>query len=130
MKVLTLLSNFTYLIIGLYLIYKEYYLYGIVSLIMWLVSHIYHTDTDNNLWSNIDVIFATSLFIYILIKCKDTLLCIKFITLLLILLTIFGISLYYYKINREIYNIIHSLWHIMSGLFVLYLFLTHENENN
>ncbi len=130
MKILTLLSNIAYLIIGLYLIHKQYYLYGVLTLIMWLVSHIYHTDTENNFWSHVDVIFATTIFIFVLIRCKETLLCFKFITLLIILLMIFGISLYYYKMNREIYDIIHSFWHIFSGLFVLYLFLTHENENN
>ena len=129
MEILTLISNLSYLIIGLYLIYKEYYVYGIATLIMWLISHIYHTDTSNDFWSNIDVLFATSLFIFVLIKCRTTFLCVKFMLLLFILLLIFAIGVYYFD-NKNIYNIVHSIWHILSGLFVLYLFLTHESENN
>ncbi len=130
MEILTLISNLSYLIVGIYLIYKEYYLYGIVTLIMWLISHIYHTDTDNDFWSSIDVLFATTCFIYISLKCYKTLFCLKFISLLVILLSVFAIGYYNFNRNKEIYNLVHSVWHILSGLFVLHLFLTHENNNN
>ena len=130
MEILTLISNLSYLIIGLYLIYKEYYLYGIGTLIMWIISHVYHTDTDNDFWSSIDVLFATFFFIYVLFKCFKTLICLKFIALLILLFTVYGISYYNFSRNKEVYNVVHSFWHIFSGLFVLHLFLTHENNNN
>ena len=129
MEILTLLSNLSYLIIGIFLIYKEYYVYGGFTLIMWFISHMYHIDTDNDFWSVLDEIFATIVFIFVLIKCFKTLMCIKFILLLLLLLIIHYTARYNFN-NKEIYNIVHSFWHIFSGLFVLHLFLTHENNNN
>jgi hypothetical protein len=129
MEILTLISNLSYLIIGLYLIYKDYYLYGGFTLIMWSISHIYHTDTNNDFWSMLDEIVATATFIFVLIKCFKTLMCFKFISLLVLLLIIHYTARYYFN-NKDIYNIIHSIWHIFSGLFVLHLFLTHENNNN
>lgn len=117
----TIISNYSYLIAGLYLIYKKYYLYGIIGIIIWIISHIYHLDTNNCFWDYLDMIVAFSAFIYIIIKCFDKINCFKIIFLLLGLLIIFCSGFYCFYNNKYNYNIIHSIWHILSAVFIIYL---------
>ena len=133
MQILTLLSNMIYLFCSIYLVYKEHYLYGLLGFIIWLISHIYHCDkpSSQNLWNwkmNADIIISTMCFIIILINCHPVLLCLKNIFLLSLLFLLFGISYYYYYKDINTYYIYHSLWHIFSGLFILYLILNYHNK--
>jgi hypothetical protein len=126
-ELLPIISNFAYLIIGILFILEKKYIYGFIGLIMWLISHMYHLDTCNHFWSKTDMIFAFICFLYILIKCHNQILCFQNIVLLIILLTVFSIGFYcFHKKHRKIYNIVHSIWHIFSALFILYLI--NQNE--
>jgi hypothetical protein len=132
MKYLTIISNFIYLLCGLYLLYKKHYLYGIIAIFIWLISHIYHTDkTKDNLWGwkmNMDIFFSSIFFIILLIKCRSIILCIKNITLLFIVFILFIFGWYYYYVDMKKHYIFHSLWHIASALYILYIIILLENN--
>ena len=131
MQYLTIISNFIYLLCGIYLLYKKHYLYSIFAIMMWLVSNIYHCDDSNEVWNwkmNLDIIFAIILFIIVFIKCHSIILCIKNIFLLLCLLILFSLSYYYYYIDINKYYIFHSLWHILSALYILYIIILYHNN--
>ena len=120
-KIFTIISNYAYLIAGLYLIYKKHYLYGSLGIIIWLISHIYHLDTNNCFWDYLDMIVALLSFIYIIIKCFDKINCLKNYILLIGLLIIFCNGFYCFYNDKYSYNIIHSIWHILSALFIVYI---------
>jgi hypothetical protein len=129
--IFNIISNYSYLIAGLYLIYNKKYLYGVFAMLIWLISHIYHSTANNKLWGwemNMDIIFSSIIFLIILIKCNKILLCFKNIFLLLVLLLLFMIGYYYYYIDINIYNIIHSLWHVASACFVIYIIMNNNEE--
>ncbi len=127
-EILTIISNFAYLIIAIIFIFDKKYIYGFIGLMMWLISHMYHLDTCNHFWSTTDMMFAFICFMFILIKCRNEILCIENIILLTLLLTIFSIGFYcFHKKHRTIYNLIHSAWHIFSALFISYLIYQNEN---
>lgn len=133
MQYLTILSNFIYMFCSFYLIYKEYYLYGLLGFIVFIISHIYHSDTENKIWNwkmNADIIVSFLIFIFVLYNCHKTLFCFNNLILLALMLTIFGASYYYYYVDMNKYYILHSLWHIVSGLFILYIFLQNEKLTN
>jgi hypothetical protein len=133
MQYLTIISNLIYLFCSFYLIYKEHYLYGLLGFAIWIISHIYHSDepTSDNLWNwkmNADILISSIFFIIILINCHPVLLCLKNLFLLFLLLLLFGVGYYYYYVDIKKYYICHSLWHIFSALFILYLILQFHNK--
>ncbi len=133
MQYLTILSNFIYMLCSFYLIYKEHYLYGLIGFIIFMISYIYHSDTESKIWNwkmNADIIISLIAFIFVLCNCHKTILCVNNLILLALLLIIFGASYYYYYVDMNKYYILHSLWHIVSGLFILYIFLEHEKFKN
>ena len=95
-ELINILSNFSYLIAGLYLIHKNYNFYGLIAIIMWTISHIYHTDTHDSFWANTDMIFAFICFMYVMNKCYNKILCTQNIILLILLLINFSIGFYYF----------------------------------
>ena len=130
MQYLTLLSNLIYLFCGFYLLYKKHYIYGVLGLIIWLISHIYHSDNSNDDWNwkmNADIIISSICFIFVLLNCHPVLLCFKNICLLIGLLLLFIISYYYYYVDMNKYYIYHSLWHVCSAFFILYLIIKFYN---
>ena len=123
-NILSLLSNLIYLICGVILITKKKILFGILIIIMWLISHMYHSDRDNFFWNNLDMVCATLGIIFILIKYCKHIFCIKNIIYLFIL------ALFYIlarkcdnENNIQMYNICHSFWHITSAIFVTYIII-------
>ncbi len=133
MQYLTIISNFIYLYSGFYLLYKKHYFYGLLGLVIWLISHIYHCDETNsdNLWNwkmNADIIISSICFIIVLINCHPILLCMKNLFLLFVLFLLFLVSYYYYYTDISTYYILHSLWHIFSALFILYLIINFHNK--
>ncbi len=128
MHILTLLSNFIYLFVGLYLLYEKRYGYGLIGILVWLVSHIYHNDKSNSAWNwkmNMDIIISSISFIMILINCRPVLFCMKNFIFLSTLFIFYGIGYYYYYHDMEKYYFYHSIWHILSGLFLLFLILNY-----
>jgi len=133
MQYLTLISNLIYLFCGFFLLYKKHYFYGLLGFVIFLISHIYHSDeiTSDNLWNwkmNTDMIISAISFIIVLINCHPILLCMKNLFLLFILFLLFGIGWYYYYIDINTYYILHSLWHVFSALFILYLIINFHNK--
>lgn len=120
--ILNIVSNYIYLFIGIYLIYKKMYIYGLITIIIWLISHMYHTNKCH-IYEKIDILIANLAFIFVVIKCYENIFCLQNILLFVVLLIIFSLGWYYYYYSKDIYNILHSIWHIYSGLFVLYLIL-------
>jgi hypothetical protein len=116
-----LVSNFAYLGASIYLIIKKKYIFAFFAAIIWFISHGYHQDTTNKSWMYADYIVVFIGFMYVMITCKDILFCLKNIILLIILLIIFIYAFYNYYHNMSIYYIYHSIWHIMSALFILML---------
>ena len=127
-EIFCIISNFAYLFVAIIFLIENKYIYGLIGLLMWFISHMYHLDTCHHFWGKTDMIFAFIIFLYILIKCHKQILCIENIILLIITLILFSIGLYcFYKKHRLIYNIVHSIWHILSALLVLYLIDLKEN---
>jgi len=124
-KIITILSNYSYLIAAIYLINSKYYIYGICAFIIWYISHNYHNNTLDKFWDNLDMIIAAIFFTYIIINDYRKLSFYKvqiFLTIT-ILFFISGFLCFDWKncndYNHD-YNIIHSIWHILSALFSVY----------
>jgi hypothetical protein len=117
-KTINIFSNYIYLFCGLYLFTQKLYIYGTIAIIVWFVSHMYHLDIDDCFWDRSDTIIATICFVFILINCKDVL-CKKYIIYLMLTLSFLFSGIYFCR-NDEIhkYDIIHSIWHILSALFI------------
>ena len=77
---------------------------------------------------NMDIFFSTIFFIFLLIKCRSVILCIKNISLLFIVFILFIFGWYYYYVDMEKHYIFHSLWHITSALYILYIILLLEKN--
>lgn len=123
-NILSLLSNLIYLICGCILIIKKKLLFGILIIIMWLISHMYHIDRKNNFWNNLDMITATLGFIFILIKYYKHIFSSKNIIYLFILALFYLLARKYDDNNNiKMYNIYHSFWHIASAVFVTYIII-------
>ena len=123
-NILSLLSNLIYLICGCILIMKKKLLFGILIIIMWIISHMYHSDRKNNFWNNLDMICATIGFIFILIKYSKHIFCSKNIIYLFILALFYILARKYDDNNNiKMYNIYHSCWHIASAVFVTYIII-------
>ncbi len=123
-KALNVLSNYIYLILGIYLLTQKQYFFGVGFIIMWFVSHKHHENIKNNFWTNVDSYVALFGFIVVLYKCFDKIHCIKNLLYLVLVLCFYLIaSMNWYKNNINMYNLWHSLWHIVSGLFIAYIIL-------
>jgi len=123
-NILSLLSNLIYLICGIILIIKKKILFGILIMIMWLISHIYHSNRNNSFWSNLDMICATLGFIFILFKYSKHIFSAKNIIYLIILALFYILArVHDNKNNQSMYNIYHSFWHITSAVFVTYIII-------
>ena len=123
-NILSLLSNLIYLLCGIVLIIKKKILFGTLLIVMWLISHIYHTNIDNKFWSSLDMICATLGFIFILIKYSKYIFTFKNILYLLSLLIFYLMArINYNKNNIKMYNVYHSFWHISSAIFVTYVII-------
>ena len=123
-KIFTLLSNYSYLLGGIYLIEKKFIIYGLGSFMMWYISHNYHCNILNMNWCYLDMCFALFSFSFIIIKYFKNLFFYKikiYLTIIAVFLFI-GWDLYDYagNDNNHYYNIIHSIWHILSALFIVY----------
>ncbi len=124
---INILSNFIYLLCGLYLISQKMYLYGIIAIIVWFISHMYHLDRDDCFWRKSDMIVASICFVFVLIICKD-ILCKKYIIYFIIILSLLFTGMYFcHKKQYEKYDIIHSIWHILSGLVMTNLIITSQS---
>ena len=123
-NILSLLSNLIYLICGCILIMNKKLLFGILIIIMWLISHMYHVNRKNKFWNNLDLVCATLGFIFILIKYNKHIFISKNI-IYLFMLALFYILARKYDDNNNIkmYNIYHSFWHIASAVFVTYIII-------
>jgi hypothetical protein len=120
--IINLASNIIYLLVGIYLFYKKAYAYGFLSIFIWFTSHMHHVDLNNRFWEISDILIASTSFVYVLIKCVHKIKCLHNILLLILLLSIFFISLYFRNQNKiELYDITHSVWHIFSAVFILSL---------
>lgn len=123
-NILSLLSNLIYLICGVILITKKKLLFGILIIIMWLISHMYHSNRKNNFWNNLDMTCATLGFIFILIKYYKHIFNSKNIIYLFILALFYLLARKYDNTNNiKMYNICHSFWHITSAIFVTYIII-------
>ena len=123
-QLLTLISNLIYLICGIILLIHNKIIVGIGLIIMWYISHTYHKDRCNKYWSDMDMIFASLGFIYIMIKHFNQIICINKIIFLLIVISSYVISRIWDNLNhRNMYNICHSIWHIVSAIFITQILL-------
>ncbi len=124
------LTNYSYLIAGLYLLYNKYYFYGVLGCLVWFVSHRYHIEHPNNeefdekmTTDNIfcGVAFMTVILIHICAFFELT-----NIFLLLVLAFLFKISYVKYYKDIDKYYILHGIWHVYSALFVIYLIIFYD----
>ena len=123
-NILTLISNLIYLICGVILLTKKKIIVGIGLIIIWYISHTYHNNRTNQFWSNMDMLFATIGFIYVIIKYFNQIFCFNKLMFLLIVLCCYIISRVCDNSNNiEMYNICHSFWHILSAIFVTQILL-------
>ncbi len=123
-KLLNILSNYIYLILGIYLLTQKHYFFGVGFIIMWYASHKHHEDVKNKLWTNIDSYMALLGVSIILFKYFHKVNTIKNLLYLVLVLCFYLIaSMNGRKNNIDMYNLWHSLWHIVSGLFLTYIIL-------
>jgi hypothetical protein len=121
---LTLISNYIYLIAGIILLIKKHLFFGCVFIILWFVSHKHHSNMNNDIWHYIDSCFALFCFAVVLYKCWRKINCAKNLLYLVLILSFYIMaSTCWYEGNMKIYYVWHSLWHIISGLFVMYIIL-------
>jgi hypothetical protein len=116
------ITNSAYIFSAIFLIINDYYLFGLIGVLIWYISHKYHMDRKNKIWKYADGVVASTSFIYVLIHCNNYLLCGKNVSLFMLIFILFQMNLYYDKIGEEdIHNLIHSIWHITSAIFITYL---------
>ena len=124
-KIITILSNYSYLLASIYLIDRKYFTYGIFAFIMWYISHNYHNNVLNKFWDNLDMIAAIILLTYVTIDGyhKLSFYKVRIFFTITILFFMSGFLCFDWHLcndyNHE-YNIIHSIWHILSALFIVY----------
>lgn len=122
-ELLCLISNYIYLICSIILFVYNKILEGLICIIIWYISHNYHCNEDNIYWSNLDEIVASIAVLYVVFCNHRKILCkINIIILILIVPIYIGGRMCYYK-KRYIYNILHSIWHILSAIFITKLIL-------
>ena len=121
-KVLFIISNFIYFVpIILYDINEI----TVISLVIGLISIIFHTCQCMNHTSlktkvmvYFDIIFSVSLFSYILYKMHKELPLWWYLLLIIsIIIFLFGSS----KYGSHIYVLLHSIWHILTGILLIYV---------
>lgn len=123
LHILVIVSNFIYLIGGLILLTHNHCTIGIALIIGWLISHIYHKDRSDTKWRILDRLLSAICIIYIIIIYYNKICSSTQIIFLLITVSCFIMSRRA-TITRD-YNIYHSCWHILSGLFITQLILVH-----
>ena len=110
-------SNIVFIISFVYLLFNDKKMESILLLIIGIISSLYHTYETDHLYA-VDLLISSIIFIYIYCYYKE------FIYYLpLILLTIYYIISYlsYYR-DITIYVYMHSIWHILACIFIIYLF--------
>jgi len=117
------LSNYIYLICGVYLILNNRIVEGIIAVIIWYVSHRYHCDQDIVFWSKLDEVLASLACIYVLLKNFNKFKIKKNIIFVLLVALIYIGGRLCYTNKKSIYNMCHSLWHIVSAIFITYIVL-------
>ena len=123
LHVLVIVSNLIYLIGGLILLTFNHATMGIALIIGWFISHIYHKDRTNTKLRILDRLLSAICIIYIIIIYYNKICSSTQIIFLLITVSCFIMSRRA-TITRD-YNIYHSCWHILSGLFITQLILVH-----
>lgn len=116
-KRLLVYSNIVFIISFIYLLFNDKKIESILLLLIGIISSLYHTYETNHLYI-MDVLFCLIIFLYIYCNYKE------FIYYLpLILLTIYYIITYisYYH-DKTLYAYMHSIWHILACVFIIYLF--------
>ena len=124
-KFITILSNYSYLLGGIHMFFIQKYFYGMGAIIIWYISHTYHNNTLDLFWRNLDMMVASLFLTFILINDFNKLSDYKIQILLSIILVFFLCGTMCFNRHscndkNHTYNIIHSIWHILSALFVLY----------
>ncbi len=123
-KGLNILSNYIYLILGIYLLTQKYYFFGCGFILIWFASHKHHEDINNNLWSNLDSYIALLGVIIVIYKFFNKFNSIKNLLFFVLVLCFYLMaSMNRQKNNIDMYNLWHSLWHIVSGLYLTYIIL-------
>jgi len=122
---IVIISNIIYLVCGIYLILNKLYIFGLIAILIWIVSHNHHTKYTNHnynlYWKITDRIIATIAILYLLYKYHKTLSKTKICILLFILMLFILARVFNNLDNMNGYNICHSLWHITSAIFITYI---------
>ena len=109
-------SSLAYLAVGLLVITKNPYL-AILLFAVTLFSILHHRNFKSFILKSLDLFFSTFLLLYILNIRFDL-----FVLILLITLTVFRLF-DYILLKKESYGIFsytHSLWHLVSGLAIVF----------
>jgi hypothetical protein len=116
-KRLLVYSNIVFIISFIYLLFNNKKIESILLLLIGIISSLYHTYESNHLYA-VDVLFGLLIFLYTCYYYKD---CIYFLPL--ILLSIYYIITYAsYYYDETIYAYMHSIWHILACVYIIYLF--------
>ncbi len=124
MDILTIISNLMYLIASIYLLHKGRILEGIVVMIIFIVSHIYHTNIHSTTWRTIDITISVLGFLYLFLIYHEKIFAYSNLLYFMILMIVYWVGFGCYYINiygRTLYCIFHSIWHVLSALYGLYI---------
>ena len=121
-----ILSNIIYFVLGIILLIQKdkchkhnylKYFYGIGYILIGIISTIYHNYEHDHLLMLDRIVATICIFFIIITKYKN--ICIYKLFSLIILIILFIYSNICWIFNQfEIYDMCHSLWHIMSAIFI------------
>jgi hypothetical protein len=117
-KNLLVYSNIFFIISFLYLFFNKKKYESILILFIGIISSLYHTYETTQLYL-LDMIISFSIFIYLYHKYKEFF---YYIPLFLLSLYYF-ITYFLYYYNVKIYALMHSIWHILVCIYIVYIIM-------
>jgi hypothetical protein len=123
-----IMSNIIYLLSGIYLIFNKLYVFGLIAILVWFVSHSYHNDYSKKHWKLLDRYLALFVIIILFYKYHRQITFNQICILFFICISFILARYLYYKDNIIGYDISHSIWHIGTGLLITYIIYKNEIE--
>lgn len=122
-NIIVVLSSFSYSILGFLLFFKQANpIIAFALFVIGIIAFFHHVYPDNQIIRLFDWSLSFIFFLYILFFYKITP---AFYLLIVILFFVWFVSFYsFHKIhNIWLYNVTHTLWHILGSIFIYLLIL-------
>lgn len=117
-KQLLIYSNIIFVIGFIYLLFNDKKKDSLLLLFIGIISLLYHIYETNNLYA-LDILAGVIVFIYIYCNYKEF---IYYLPLIILFIYYCLTFIIYYK-NRIIHAYMHSLWHILVCIYIVYIIM-------